>query len=221
MSIKLEMTVKGKNKNNSAKLRKKALSERRKAQRIIDKANKRIQRLEKSDLKNLSVALRNVQKDTQKFSIQGKTGEELQATIQKAQDFLAAQTSTIRGLNEYAKKVSNAIGIPFTGKNFKQTISTKISAVWDIESKLSQVFTSSRQARYYQYNQLIKRASEFVKDSNLFNKKMERGTKEYENAIEKATSYIQKAMELEGEAMLEDIADNITNTLGKNFTVLD
>lgn len=179
-------------------------SERRKAQRLIDKANKRIERLQNNELRSASVALRNLQLETKKFTIKGKKGNELKEYMNKVNDFLAAQTSTIKGLKSYIKDFGNRLQMGT--KDLSQIANVMVSnrAVWDIESKLFQFFSNSKSGQNYQYEQLLKRAQEYVKETNDFNEAASLAVNDYRSLIEKATESIIKAIGYQANAEVSE-----------------
>lgn len=81
--------------------------------RLASLANKRIQRLEKADLTSSPAYQRWVEDGKVRFSVRGKTFNEVQAEMSKINRFVDAKTSTIRGLNSTLKDMANNIGIEY------------------------------------------------------------------------------------------------------------
>lgn len=74
---------------------------------LTSAANKRIRRLEEVD-KDAPI-VRYYKKHGGKFSVAGKTRNQLIAEYNRVSDFLTAQTSTVRGLKKWKKDVAKAV----------------------------------------------------------------------------------------------------------------
>ena len=85
---------------------------RRDTSKKISMANKRIQRLKASGL--YSPALERLdQQGIEKFSIRGKDYNGVQSELAKVNQFINADTSTIRGLNSTLKEMADNTGIKY------------------------------------------------------------------------------------------------------------
>ena len=73
---------------------------------LASAGNKRLKRLEKAGLSEQSPAYRYIEKSGGKFSVKGKTKEELLLELKRAKKFLSEETttSTLRGTREFIKE---------------------------------------------------------------------------------------------------------------------
>lgn len=76
--------------------------------RLNSAANKRLRRLEQSGQSKWSPAYAHIKKSGGDFSVKGKeTKADIKAELQRASDFIRAQTSTAAGTKEYKKNVES------------------------------------------------------------------------------------------------------------------
>ena len=87
---------------------------RRETSRLASIANKRIQRLENSDLQSSPAYQKWIDEGGQKFSVRGKDYNEVQRELGRLRQFLEAKTSTIRGINSTLKEMANNTGMTFS-----------------------------------------------------------------------------------------------------------
>lgn len=80
-------------------------------QRLVSASNKRLKRLESSNVGDYSSALQGRKKSGGRFSTKGKNINELRSEFRKAKSFLKSKTSTITG----TKKVINTMSKKITG----------------------------------------------------------------------------------------------------------
>ena len=76
-------------------------------------ANKRLKRLEKNDLTNVPAYRQYVQGGGVKFSVKGKSYNELQAELSRVNHFINSKTSTVRGTNSVLKEIANTAKIKY------------------------------------------------------------------------------------------------------------
>ena len=76
-------------------------------------ANKRLQRLEKNDLTNVPAYRQYVQGGGVKFSVKGKSYNELQAELSRVNHFINSKTSTVRGTNSVLREIANTAKIQY------------------------------------------------------------------------------------------------------------
>lgn len=82
-------------------------------QRLVSASNKRLKRLESSNVGDYSGALQGRKKSGGRFSTKGKNINELRSEFRKAKAFLKSKTSTITG----TRKVINTMSKKITGSN--------------------------------------------------------------------------------------------------------
>lgn len=80
-------------------------------QRLVSASNKRLKRLESSNVGDYSSALQGRKKSGGRFSTKGKNINELRSEFRKAKTFLKSKTSTITG----TRKVINTMSKKITG----------------------------------------------------------------------------------------------------------
>lgn len=129
-------------------------------QRKIDLANKRIERLKKQEYSENIPALKNIER---KFSIKGKSGNELAREIAKVNQFLSNKTSTVKGTQDYLKNMARNLNISYKSMN---EISSKAKMIFDLSDKLSQ-YLNNLNGSFFHYQQILKIASEYIETNEL------------------------------------------------------
>lgn len=86
---------------------------RKEASRLASMANKRVARLEANDLRD-APAYKGYIESGGKFSVKGKTYNQLQIEVARMRTFINANTSTIRGVNKYLKDIADNTKIKYT-----------------------------------------------------------------------------------------------------------
>lgn len=113
---------------------------RAEARRLVSMANKRLKRLEEQNLIESPAYKKWVEDGGQKFSVKGKSMEEVKQEVARMNDFLKKQTSTVRGAKQYFKNVANEVGI----KTFDDFT--------DLQKKLNTFFETTAKVKEYLYN---------------------------------------------------------------------
>ena len=133
--MKVKTTIKGKSPftEEERKLREEA-------RRLVSMANKRLRRLEQQNLINSPAYKKWVEDGKQKFSVKGKSMEEVKQEIARMNDFLEKQTSTVKGAKEYFKNVAKEVGIK------------KFDDFTDLQRKLNIFFETTAKIKEYLYN---------------------------------------------------------------------
>lgn len=108
---------------------------RNEASKLASKANKRLQRLEKGGYTNSPAYQKWLDENGEKFSVRGKSYNEVQAEMAKLRNFLDSQTSTIRGMNENLKDIARHTGLKY--KNLKD-LQGKADKFFELASKVEQ-----------------------------------------------------------------------------------
>lgn len=121
----------------SKEAKKQRVSEYRKeASRLAAMANKRVARLEANNLQDAPAYKGYLESGGGKFSVKGKTHNELQREVSRMQKFIVAKTSTVTGVNTYLKGIATNTGIKYT--NMK-----------DLKAKAATFFTLSNKVEEY------------------------------------------------------------------------
>lgn len=113
---------------------------REEARRLVSMANKRLRRLEEQNLIDSPAYKQWVEDGAQKFSVKGKSMEEVKQEIGRMNDFLHKQTSTVKGAKEYFKNVAKEVGIK------------KFADFTDLQRKLNTFFAIADKIKDYLYN---------------------------------------------------------------------
>jgi len=126
-------------------------------------ANKRIQRLEKNKLTDTPAYQQYMSlKNGQKFSVKGKTYNEVQSELAKLNKFLEAKTSTVRGANQVLKEMAKNTGIKY--KNLKE-LRAKSAKFFELSSKVEQYLRNVEDiASAIGYQQIWEAVNEYTKE---------------------------------------------------------
>jgi len=88
--------------------------------RIQSAANKRIKRLREKGVAEYSPAIIRSLGDKVKFSIKGKTRNEILKEFVSIKRFLNAKTSSLSGFKAYKKRIEEKVGEPLTNERMKE-----------------------------------------------------------------------------------------------------
>lgn len=103
--------------------------------RLASVANKRLQRLENAGLENSPAYKKWVEDGAVKFGVKGKTHNQLQAELSRLKNFINAETSTVRGVNNTLKEMAKNTGIKY--KNLTD-LRSKADKFFELASKVEQ-----------------------------------------------------------------------------------
>ena len=109
---------------------------RKEASRLAAMANKRVARLEANNLQDAPAYKGYIESGGGKFSVKGRTHNELQREVARMQKFIVAKTSTVTGVNNYLKGIAANTGI-------------KYSNMKDLKAKAATFFTLSNKVEEY------------------------------------------------------------------------
>ena len=140
---------------------KKAQSEfRKEVSRLASLANKRIKRLENAGLTDSPAYQKLVENGKVKFSVKGKTYNELQSEMSNINRFINAQTSTIRGINSNLKEMAANTGIKY---GTLKELRSKAANFFELSSKVEQYLrTVNDMASAIGYNKIWEVINEYV-----------------------------------------------------------
>ena len=137
---------------------------RKEASRLASLANKRVNRLESNDLKD-SPAYKKYIEDGGKFSVKGKSHNELQHEVARLRRFISAETSTVKGVNRTLKDMANNTGIKY--KNLKD-LRNKASKFFELSSKVEQYLrTVDDMASAIGYQKIWEAINQYVKSGEI------------------------------------------------------
>lgn len=161
MPIKLTATVQ---KDDSLKNKTRAL--KREISKKASMANKRLKRLESNNLTDTPAYRSWVDyKGGAKFSVKGKSYNELQSELARVNNFINAKTSTVRGANTVLKSLANSTGISFKRVSELQA---KANNFFNIASKVGQYLdNTSKAGTAIGYQQIWKQINDYVKTNQI------------------------------------------------------
>ncbi len=155
---------------------------RREASKVISMANKRLARLEKSNLTDSPAYAKLVDsKGNPKFSVKGLDHNQLQSEMSKVKKFVQAKTSTVRGINTTLKEMASNTGIKY--KNLKE-LRSKASSFFNLASKVEQYLRNVEDvASAIGYQKIWEAINQYVKSENA-------DFDEVENSVEGLTNIV-------------------------------
>lgn len=103
--------------------------------KLSSMANKRIARLENANLESSPAYQKWVADGSLKFGVKGKTHNQLQAELSRLKNFINAETSTVRGINNTLKEMAKNTGIKY--KNLTD-LRGKADKFFELASKVEQ-----------------------------------------------------------------------------------
>lgn len=150
--------------------KKRILAKKREIQKLLNKANKRLKRLEQANLKT-SPAYQGLYREggwTEKesrFGVKGKTAKEINREYIRIKNFLNDSTSTVRGATKVLKETAKNVGLKYRTVRELKEISPKF---FELASKARQYLESSnRQAEALDYNKIFNAVNRLTKKGKL------------------------------------------------------
>lgn len=142
----------------------KIIAYRKEASRLVSLANKRVQRLESNGLKD-SPAYKKYLETGGKFSVRGKTHNQLQAEVSRLRNFIDSETSTVRGVTNTLKEMANNTGIKY--KNLED-LRSKAPKFFELASKVEQYLrTVEDMASAIGYQKIWEQINQYVKNEKI------------------------------------------------------
>lgn len=111
---------------------------RKEASRLASMANKRVERLERNELKD-SPAYKQYLESGGKFGVKGKDYNQVQQELSRLKRFIDSQTSTVKGTIDNLKAMAANTGIQY--KNLKD-LKTKSAKFFELAGKVEQYLRS-------------------------------------------------------------------------------
>lgn len=138
---------------------------RKEASRLAAMANKRVARLEASGLQDAPAYKGYLESGGGKFSVKGKTHNELQREVSRMQKFIAAKTSTVTGVNTYLKGIATNTGIKYT--NMKD-LKAKAATFFMLSNKVEEYLrTVEDMASAIGYQRIWEAVNEYVQTARI------------------------------------------------------
>lgn len=129
--------------------------------RMASMANKRLTRLENNELTHLPSYKSWEEHGSIRFSVKGKTHQQLQSEYWRLKNFLDAKTSTVRGANQFLKEMAQNTGIKYNGL---ADLKSKSQKFFDLASKIKQYYKNAEQsARALDYQKIWQQINQQIK----------------------------------------------------------
>lgn len=116
---------------------------RQEASRKVSMANKRLKRLEEQNLSMSPSYKKWIEDGGQKFSVRGKTTQEVQAEVARLNKFLNQTTSTVRGTKKYLNNIASQVGI----KNYDsyQSLNNQLKDFFEVSDRVREYLKNSKE----------------------------------------------------------------------------
>ena len=138
---------------------------RKQVSRLASMANKRIQRLEQSELTDTPAYKSWEENGAHRFSVRGKTYQEVQAEYWRVKKFIENKTSTVTGAKQVLYDMASATGIEYTDI---ADLQAKASSFFSIASKVKQYLQSvGDSAVALDYQKIWEQINLYVKEENI------------------------------------------------------
>lgn len=129
--------------------------------RMASMANKRLKRLEKNELTHLPSYKAWEENGSIRFSVKGKTHQQLQSEYWRLKNFLDAKTSTVRGANKFLQEMAQNTGIKYNGL---ADLKTKSQKFFELANKIKQYYKNAEQsALALDYQKIWQQINEQIK----------------------------------------------------------
>lgn len=138
---------------------------RKQVSRLASMANKRIQRLEQSELTDTPAYKSWEENGAHRFSVRGKTYQEVQAEYWRVKKFIENKTSTVSGAKQVLYDMASATGIEYTDI---ADLQAKASSFFSIASKVKQYLQSvGDSAIALDYQKIWEQINLYIKEENV------------------------------------------------------
>ena len=170
--------------------------------KLASMANKRLQRLEKANLESSPSYKKWVADGQVKFGVKGKSHNELQRELSRLQNFINAETSTVRGTNNVLKEMAKNTGIKF--KNLTD-LRSKADKFFELSSKVEQYLrTVDDIASAIGYQKIWEAINTYVKDADIDLDNSETDIEALTETVSKMLSGSNHATDLENSSDTDD-----------------
>lgn len=174
--------------------------------KTIDRAKttlkKRIKRLENNNLTDAPAYKQYMlNEDVIKFSVKGKTTQELQSEYWKLKRLLDLKTGTVKGANETLKQIANITNIKY--KNLNE-LKSKSKLFFELADKLEDIYTSMGEtAKAIDYRKIWQDVEEIMKKER----------KQINNALKDISELNDEAIEGLSDSLIAEFRKYIENEL--------
>lgn len=174
--------------------------------KTIDRAKttlkKRIRRLENNNLTDAPAYKQYMlNEDVIKFSVKGKTTQELQSEYWKLKRLLDLKTGTVKGANETLKQIANITNIKY--KNLNE-LKSKSKLFFELADKLENIYTSMGEtAKAIDYRKIWQDVEEIMKQEKT----------QINNALKDISELNDEAIEGLSDSLIAEFRKYIENEL--------
>lgn len=138
---------------------------RKEASRLAAMANKRVARMESNGLQDAPAYKGYIESGGGKFSVKGKTHNQLQVEVSRMKKFITAKTSTITGVNNYLKGIATNTGIKYTNMN---DLRAKANNFFALSAKVEEYLRTVEDiASAIGYQKIWEAVNVYVQDANI------------------------------------------------------
>ena len=116
---------------------------RQEASRKVSMANKRLKRMEEQNLTMSPSYKKWVEEGGQKFSVRGKTTQEVKAEVARLNKFLNQTTSTVKGTKKYLTNIASQVGIKQWG-NF-QSLNNQLRDFFEVSERVREYLRNTKE----------------------------------------------------------------------------
>lgn len=163
-------------------------ADRQEASRLASAANKRAERLSKNGLTD-SPAYREYVEGG-RFSVRGKTHNEVQHELARLRRFMGMETSTIKGYKANLKQIADNTGIEYS--DFKE-LQTKSAKFFELQSKVEQYLRTVEDiGSAIGYQKIWEAINSYTKTSNIDLSSAETNIDDMIKAVTDALTQIKK-----------------------------
>lgn len=177
---------------------------RAEASRLASLANKRLKRLEKNGLQDTPAYQSYLKHGGEKFSVRGKTYNEVQAEMSRMKRFIDSKTSTVRGVNSTLKDIAKNTNIKYS--NLKD-LRSKATKFFELSSKVEQYLrTVDDMASAISYKQIWESIDEYVTTNVIALDGADNDIDKMIEAVTKAIKEYDDPVELDFRSELQGVA---------------
>lgn len=163
---------------------------RSEASRMASLANKRLDRLEKNDLQSSPAYRGYLAQGGEKFSVRGKSYQQVQAEVARMRSFIDSNTSTVRGVNDYLKEIAANTGIKY--KTLTE-LREKSAKFFELSAKIEEYLrTVDDMAAAISYDKIWQQINEYTESNRIDLRDSERSVDEMIEDVTQAIREFEK-----------------------------
>jgi hypothetical protein len=116
---------------------------RMEASRKVSLANKRLARIEQQNLTMSPAYKKWLEEGGQKFSIRGKSAEEVRIEVARLNNFIKQTTSTVRGTKKYLTNIASQVGIKQWGSF--QSLNNQLRSFFEVSDRVREYLKNMKE----------------------------------------------------------------------------